>query len=144
MTDGRKNERFIEAVFLCDHAENYGNRMSILGAFVNLITTPELPIAHRLTLVLRLTWVGEVHDETLDLSVSVRRPDGDTASSTSARLSLESSGRGEHPELASGLGFTIPLLIPLEVEGLHSVEVQLGESVQQIVPFKVVLQRKEK
>ena len=130
--------RIIESAFLCDHAVDYGGRLSALGLFANLVQAPAIPTMHSLTLVLRVGWLANrLVDVRLALTIRVTGPTGDELAVVEMTGEIDDQDL-EHPEIATGINTILPLVFGITMAGVHQVEIYFEEDLMESIPFKVV------
>jgi hypothetical protein len=131
----------VEAFFLSDAAHDYSGRVSVLGAFVNLIHARELPAIHQLFVVARLAWpyeeIGLGHQAAIEIwdeAVEQRlvRFGGELP---------QHEPDAPHADLPVGVNLVAPLAVQLQHDGLYSVRLVVdGDEVVDVRrPLKVVV-----
>lgn len=113
----------VQAAFLSNAASVEANGLvSLLGAFVEVINTPQLPIRHQLWFVARLTVEEEDMDSPHSVVVTVENSDG-----TEPLARIEGSApalveRGMlDPDVPTGMPVVIPMFLEFRREGLYYV-----------------------
>jgi hypothetical protein len=130
--------RLIEGAFLCDHATNYGHRLSVLGAFVNLVFAPSLPHLTNLTLVIRIAFIVDASEaRKVSIGVEVSDPADQRVMRIDGEIGM-AEFTNPHPEMPAGANMIVPLVMPLSSYGVHRVKILVDGDLVEALPFKVV------
>jgi hypothetical protein len=128
----------VEGFFLCDSAQDYGGRVSALGAFVNVIQARALPAMHQIGLVARLAWPYDEAGEGHTLAVEVRF-DADDELIARIEAGVDPGlPQAPHPDLPVGLNLVVPLGLHLRRAGFYSTRLIVDGTEVVRRPLKVV------
>jgi hypothetical protein len=129
---------FLQGALLCDSAREYNGLVSVLGGFVSIIQTPQLPITAPIWFAGR---VGFATGELLEPHQIVIKADyegRDALAQAEVRLSGPTGAPVPHPELAMGINVVLPMPFLIANEGMYFVEMTVDGQMLVRLPLKVV------
>jgi hypothetical protein len=129
----------LQAGFLCNAASVEGTGLvSVLGAFIDTVLGPQLPIRQQLWVVARFETEPADLDQVHTVSIVVEHSDGEQLARIegTTRLGAPPSGAAD-PDLPMGFQIALPLLVEFRREGLYSVKLRLNGDEVLRRPMKV-------
>lgn len=111
----------LQAALLCDSAQDYAGKISILGGFVSVWNTAGFPVIAPVTFVGRVTIRDNELTQPHEFEISVESPSGQTIFATRGTVIPPEAIVNEIPELYMGLNVVLQLPLTLFEEGMHKV-----------------------
>jgi hypothetical protein len=126
----------IQSGFLCNAAtQDATGLVSVLGAFVDSVAAPALPIQALLNIVARIKHAEDELDRALDMKISVvRLSDGVDVVSAKGELRVERVLGGDPAEPAVSQ-LIVPLPVVLDKPGRHEVRLEVEGEVIWATPI---------
>lgn len=115
-----------QGALLCDSAQDYGGKVSILGGFVSMIFPPALPVVAPIYFAGRLAFTdAEVTREQI-IWVRAIGPDGQQLAEIRGEYNPQPI-QNPVPELMIGANVVVPFPFPIQQYGMYRVEMSVNE-----------------
>lgn len=126
-----------QAGMLCNAASIEATGLvSVLGAFVDTVTAPVLPVRHQTWVVVRILWDDHDLGVPHNMSVSVLDPQGTVIASIGGPALVE-AGEDTDMEMPPASMFAVPMLIEFPQVGIHNVVLQIDGTEIWSAPLRV-------
>jgi hypothetical protein len=129
---------YLDFMVLCDHVRPEGGLMHLLAAGIDRVMPPRLPALQTIGIAGRIGFTpGEASSgRQFEIEVEVRGPDGDRLAGVRGSVGIDSPVVVDS-RLPSLGGIALNLLVPLQAEGVHTVELAVDGELIKSIPFVV-------
>jgi hypothetical protein len=127
---------FLEAALLCDNAQDYGGKVSILGGFVSIWNCSTFPSDGLPFFVGRVAFDGQVPHS---FTISVSDPQSEVIFTASAQVGPSASPKLEGIWVAQGLNIVLPIPINFSEAGMYLVKIEVDGVELHQLPLQAVL-----
>jgi len=111
--------------------------VSMLGAFVDTVTGPVLPVRHVLTVVIRLLWEPAELNRPTRFDLSVTSPSGVVAARIEGAGLTEGDPNDFDPAMPAGSLIVLPLPVEFGEVGIHLVRLAIEGTVLWETPLRI-------
>lgn len=125
----------LQAALLCDSAQDYAGKISILGGFISVWNVVGFPVIAPVTFVGRVSITDNELEQKHEFEISVESPSGATIFSTKGTVTPPQVVIKEIPELYMGLNVVLQLPLTLFEEGLHRVHFRADGDLMSSLPL---------
>ena len=132
----------LQAALLCDSAQEYAGKMSVLGGFISILNVFSLPAFQPVMFVGRVSVEDDELDQTHEFEVNVVTPSGETSFAMKGTAAPSPDIVNENPELYVGLNVVLQLPLGVTTEGMHWVNFKTDDILMSSLPLFEVPQRK--
>jgi hypothetical protein len=129
----------LQAALLCDSAQEYEGKMSVLGGFISILNVVTLPAFMPVMFVGRVSITDDELDTPHEFEVTVETPSGTITFSTKGTAIPPPEIVNENPELYVGLSVVLQLPLAISEEGLHWVHFRADNDLMSSLPLLVKL-----
>jgi hypothetical protein len=129
----------LQAALLCDSAQEYAGKMSILGGFISILNVFSLPTFQPVMFVGRVSVEDEELNRTHEFEVNVVSPSGETTFTLRGSAIPSVNIVNENPELYVGLNVVLQLPLGVNTEGMHWVNFKTDDILMSSLPLLVKL-----
>lgn len=129
----------LQAALLCDSAQEYEGKMSVLGGFISILNVYSLPSFMPVMFVGRVSITDDELHEPHAFEVAVDAPSGATIFTTKGTAVLSPEMVNQNPELYVGLNLVLQLPLAVNEEGLHWVHFRADDDLMSSLPLLVRL-----
>lgn len=129
----------VQAGFLCNAASTESSGLvSVLGAFVDTVTGPQLPVRHLMFVVVRLMLEPEDFDTAHAFGFEVvHSADGEVVARVDGGAPPQPRPTNVDPNLPSGVILSLPMSLEFRRVGIYTVNFRLDGDVAWSAPLKV-------
>jgi hypothetical protein len=129
---------YLDFMVLCDHVRPEGGLMHLLAAGIDRVIPPRLPTLQSMGIAGRVGFTpGEASSgQQFEIEVDVRDPDGERLAGVRGSVGVDSTSAMDS-RLPSVGGIALNLLVPLQAEGMHTVDLAIDGEVIKSIPFVV-------
>lgn len=125
----------LQAALLCDSAQEYDGKISVLGGFISIVNVFGFPAATPVTFVGRVSITDDELPKSHEFEVTVETPSGATIFSTRGTAIPSSEIVNQNPELYVGLNVVLQLPLTVFEEGLHWVHFRADGDLMSSLPL---------
>ncbi len=130
----------LQTALLCDSAQDYEGRISILGGFISIAQVPSLPTYMTVMFVGRVSITDDELDKEHEFEVKVESPSGVALLTMIATAVPSPAIFNENPELHVGLNLVLQLPLAINEVGLHWVRFRADGDLMSSLPLLARLQ----
>lgn len=129
----------LEAALLADSAQDYGGKVSILGAFISIVSMPSFPSAWVVQFVGRVAFSKDELRDTHEVEISVTDNSAETILKVAGSMGPNAvQSHGVMVEM--GANIVLPLFLNFEGPGLYMVKLEVDGREMATLPLHVQLQ----
>jgi hypothetical protein len=129
----------LQAALLCDSAQEYEGKMSVLGGFISILNVFSLPSFMPVMFVGRVSITDDELEKPHEFEVTFQTPSGTTTFATKGTTNPSPDIVNENPELYVGLSVLLQLPLAINEEGLHWVHFKADDLLMSSLPLLVKL-----
>lgn len=125
----------LQAALLCDSAQEYNGKMSVLGGFISIVYVSNFPTFSSIMFVGRVSITDDELEQPHEFEVAIEAPSGETTFATKGTAVPSPEVVNENPELYVGLNLVLQLPLVITEVGLHWVHFRADGDLMSSLPL---------